>query len=122
MVKRGDFMKKILKVLFVLIVVMFICVSLYASINSWGNLDVFGSTSYTPELKLQVLLFFIYYQSSIIISIVILYNLFKHSNILNLTKFTYEEFKQKRIEYKQNKLNAKKEKLKKQLEEIEKTE
>jgi flagellar biosynthesis protein FlhB len=115
MVKRGDFMKKTLKVLFVLIVVIFICVSLYASINSWGNLDVLGSTSYPTDLKLQVLLFFVYYQSSIIISLVILYNLFKHSNILNLTKYTYEE-------YKQNKLNAKKEKLKKQLEEIEKTE
>ena len=111
-------MKKILKVLFVLIVVIFICVSLYASINSWGNLDVFGSTLYPPDLKLQVLLFFVYYQSSIIISLVILYNLFKHSNILNLTKFTYEEFKQKRIEYKQNKINAKKQKLLQKLEEI----
>lgn len=101
---------------------MYLCLSFYFGVNSWGNLTSIKNDFYPNDLKLLLVFSFIYNQLSIIISLVILYNLFKHSNILNLTKYTYEEFKQKRIEYKQNKLNAKKEKLKKQLEEIEKTE
>jgi hypothetical protein len=112
MVKRGDFMKKILYLIGLLILFALSCYILIVHINflpiALDDLDLFFNNFINS--------IFIIIQSifTITIAILCIVKLFK-THISMPLKYTYEE-------YKQNKLNAKKEKLKKQLEEIEKTE